>query len=99
VKRYILTKAATADLIQIAEYIAADNPKAADRMIGLIEKRCDSVVDFPDRGTDRSQWGAGLRSVNVGNYYVFYRHVNASIEIARIIHSARNIDAIFNPNE
>ncbi len=81
----------------IVEYIAAENPDAAERMIEMIDSRCARVAEFPDSGTDRSNLSPGMRSITVGSYFVFYVRNRRNIEIVRVLHSARDIDSIFNP--
>ena len=39
------------DLLEIDEYIAADNPVEAEKLIGKIEKAVLSLCDFPFLGT------------------------------------------------
>jgi len=38
--------------------------------------------------------GPNIRSFLVGNYVVFYRPIQDSIEVARVLHGARDIDAL-----
>jgi toxin ParE1/3/4 len=46
-------------------------------------------------GQQRPELAANLRSYSVGNYVIFYRPVQKGIEIARVIHAARDIGAQF----
>jgi len=45
----------------------------------------------------RDELAPGLRSLPVGNYVVFYRGREGGIEVIRVLHGARDIDALFNP--
>jgi toxin ParE1/3/4 len=38
---------------------------------------------------------AGLRSFPVGRYVIFYLQVQDSLQIVRILHGARDLDAVF----
>jgi toxin ParE1/3/4 len=42
-------------------------------------------------GTPRDTLAPGLRSFPVGSYLVFYRVVPEGIEVARILHGARDL--------
>ena len=39
-----------------------------------------------------------LRSFPVGNYVIFYRPIDNGIEVARVLHGARDIDSLFGAN-
>ena len=41
----------------------------------------------------------GLRSWSVGNYVIFYRQVSTGIDIVRVLHGARDIEALFHDAE
>ena len=45
---------ALTDLTEIWEYIAADSPSAADRVLGEIEEAIRALVRFPPMGHTRS---------------------------------------------
>jgi toxin ParE1/3/4 len=46
-------------------------------------------------GTARDNLAPGLRSFPVGNYLVFYRITPEGIEVARVLHGARDLRAVF----
>jgi toxin ParE1/3/4 len=86
---------AEADLEEIWWYIAQDNPDAADVLLDQIEERCAVVAQFPLMGTARHDLLPSLRSLAVGNYVVFYLPLNGGIEVARVLHGRRDLDALF----
>jgi toxin ParE1/3/4 len=86
---------AEADLEEIWWYIAQDNPDAADAFLDQIEERCAVLAQFPLMGTDREDLLPFLRSLVVGSYAVFYLPVIDGIEIARVLHGRRDLDALF----
>ncbi len=45
----------------------------------------------PKSGRARADIGKGIRSFVVGQYVVFYRAVPGGIDVARVMHGARNI--------
>ena len=48
----------------------------------------------PEAGRLRPELRAGLRSFPVGRYLIFYTVNSSDIEIARVIHSARDIEGL-----
>jgi toxin ParE1/3/4 len=93
---YTLTVPAKADLLEILAYIAVDNVDAAlsmyDRFYGCFEMLAVS----PAAGRRREELEAGLRSFPLGSYVVFYRARLETIEVIRVLHGSRDIDALFN---
>lgn len=83
------------DLREIWRYIARDDVDAADRMIDQFEDRCLRLAEHPEAGRARPELAPGLRSLPVGRYIVFYRPGPDSLEIARVVHGARDLPALF----
>ena len=83
------------DLDEIWWYIAQDNPDSADGFLGKIEERCRAAAQFPGMGISREELMPALRSLPVGNYLVFYLPVENGIEVVRVLHGMRDIDAVF----
>lgn len=46
-------------------------------------------------GRSREELAPGLRSFPVARYVVFYRTGHRGIEIARVLHGARDLDLLF----
>ncbi|MCL2640198.1 MAG: type II toxin-antitoxin system RelE/ParE family toxin [Phycisphaerales bacterium] len=86
------------DLEEIWNFIAQDNPIAANRVIEQILDVFRRLADTPRMGRQREELAAGLRSHPFGNYIILYKIRGEYIEITRIIHSARNLHAIFHPD-
>jgi toxin ParE1/3/4 len=76
-------------------YIAADNPAAAEKVIDSIEATCDMLAREPLVGRKRPELDPRLRSFVVGQYVVFYAAQQAEVDIVRILHSRRDIEAQF----
>lgn len=87
--------AAEIDLAGIWDHIAKDNRQAANRVLDLIERRVQAISQFPMIGAARPDLADDLRCYWAGNYGIFYRLKPASVEIARVIHGARDILAQF----
>ena len=94
-KRYRLDIDAKEDIASIHKYIANDNRAAADRLIDNLKEKFRLLVAQPQIGQLRPELALNLRSLCVGNYVVFYRSAHGGIEIARVIHAARDIEAQF----
>jgi toxin ParE1/3/4 len=83
------------DLAEIWAYIADDNPGRADVFADLLDSKFRALARQPSMGRVRSELGADLRSFVVGRYVIFYLPLSNGIEIVRVIHGARDIEAIF----
>ena len=83
------------DLAEIADYIAADNPVRAQSFALEIRERCRSILKAPEGGRSRADIEGHLRSVVHGRYVIFYTLTPHEVRIQRVLHSARNIKAIF----
>lgn len=92
---YLLTFQAVKDLEEIHDFIAEDNPKIALSFINSIEGKCETLASSPEIGRKRDNLAPELRSFPYRSYVIFYRHKKSVIEIIRILHGARDIEAIF----
>ena len=93
--RYILSAPALRDLEQIDDYVSADNPVAADRLLDSFRAAFDLLAAMPAAGRRRDEIGQGVRSFVVGMYVIFYRVVGGSVEIVRVLHGRRDIGGAF----
>lgn len=79
---------ASADLLEIVVYIAADNPTAAQVLKNSIEEKVAALVDHPKRC--RPGRIKGTRElVAHPNYIVLYRISGTVIEVLRVKHAKR----------
>jgi len=69
----------------------------ADAQVRTIRRACQRLVSLPFSGRDRGDLVPGIRSIVSNLYIVFYRVRNATIEIVRVLHGRRNIEAVFVP--
>ena len=86
---------AEADLDEIWGYAAEYNAKTADQKIARIVTTCFTLIDTPELGRRREEFRAKLRSFPVGNHLIFYRVVPERVDILRILHGARDLEALF----
>jgi toxin ParE1/3/4 len=83
------------DLREILDRIAIDKPGAALRHVEKLEDACRALARNPEMGTARDDLMAGVRIWSVGNYAIFFRRAQDGIEVIRVVHGARDFDAIF----
>ncbi|MFP5468253.1 MAG: type II toxin-antitoxin system RelE/ParE family toxin [Alphaproteobacteria bacterium] len=88
------TVRAESDIEDLWLYIATDNPQAADRILDDIEAQCRLIATQPNMGRLRSELTPGLRSFPVGRYIILYQTLPDGIEVVRVLHSARDLDAL-----
>jgi toxin ParE1/3/4 len=93
--RIIRAPAAETDAVEIWAYIAADNPSAADRLLDRFDRIFQKLATQPLLGRAVEQIAPNLRFIPIGSYLVFYRVTEDGVEIARILHGARDITAEF----
>jgi toxin ParE1/3/4 len=82
-----------ADLDSIWSFIAADNVRAADRLLDRIGKVFEMLAHTPSAGRERPELGRGLRSFAVGNYVIFYVADSGGVEIVRVLNGRQDIAA------
>lgn len=85
--KVVFTRPTYQDLAEIRTWIAADNPRAADRMVEKLVSACSGLSRFPLRYPEIA--ARRLRKRPVGSYLIFYR-VTDKVEIVRILHAARD---------
>lgn len=83
------------DLLEIATYIARDKPQAARKFVQMLRDRCRFIAKHRGFGSARPLLtGGALRSHVLGNYVIYFRRLEAVVEIVRILHAARDHDAL-----
>jgi toxin ParE1/3/4 len=93
-----LTEQAEADLDEAWAYLATKNRRAADRLIDAIWDAARRHARFPESGRSREEYAANLRSFVVSPFVVFYRPVEDTIEVIRVLHGRRDIRRIMRKN-
>ncbi len=92
-RRLLLSPRAAADLEDIAEYIARDNPERAATFIEELEATCRAVAATPDIYPARPDLAPGLRMAVHGRYLVLFRELpgQSAVRVERVLHGARNL--------
>jgi plasmid stabilization system protein ParE len=79
------------DLDEIWEYIRADNPDAADRMIAEILSAIRALVSLPNQGHRRPDLTSRpLRFTRVRNYLIAYAPDEKPLWVVAVIHGRRS---------
>ena len=92
--RIVLTPQAQEDAIDIWLYVAADDPRAADRIANAIERAYLRLARNPKLGPARPDIGRELRYLRAGRYLILYRIVEGAVEVVRIVHGARYLQTL-----
>ena len=83
------------DLLEAWLYVAEDSVTAADRMLDQIEAEAIRLLDHPEMGGERRELSPGIRSWPTSTpYTLFYFPDEQGIIVARVLHHARDIQAI-----
>ena len=93
--RVRITPLAELDLEEIWFFIAQDDPVAADRLLDLLENKCNLLADNPQMGPARADIAKDLRYHPVGNYLLLYCVISGGIELVRVVHGARDLANLF----
>ncbi len=89
------TPAAVDDMDEIFSYISKDNVDAAGNMLSKLNSNISSLADFPNKGSvlsdeEYSLIQRGYRFIVVNPYLIFYRIINDTVVIHRILHGRRD---------
>ena len=98
--KVVFTPQAKGDLIEIARHISGRNPRRAKTFVGELRAKAMALGDRPMAfplvdGFARQ----GLRRRVFGDYLIFYRIEDRGISIVRIVHGARDYEALLFPEE
>lgn len=86
---------AAADILDIWDHIAEDSLDQADRWVDKLDEKFGILATQPLMGRAREELAADLRSFPFGRYVIFYTPVQDGIDVVRVLHSARDVDAAF----
>jgi toxin ParE1/3/4 len=89
------------DLIDLATYIAEENMDVSDNFLAAAEETFKQLAQTPKMGRLRDFYNSNLADIRqqaikgFKNYLVFYRVRDGDVEILRVLHGRRDIEAIF----
>lgn len=93
--RLTILPAARADLIEIGDFIAQDNPARALSFVVEIEAKMFRVAERPESFPVRDDVHEGLRSARHGRYLIFFLDAGPEIQVVRVLHGARDLPSVF----
>jgi toxin ParE1/3/4 len=81
---------ARSDLLEIARFIAADDPAAARRWVALLRRRADEVASLPRSGRRVPEFASdSVREIVVGNYRIVYQIAGKGIAVLTVFEGHR----------
>ncbi|MFZ1624037.1 MAG: type II toxin-antitoxin system RelE/ParE family toxin [Gammaproteobacteria bacterium] len=87
---------AETDILEIWNYIADDSVAAADRWVDRLDEQFRVLAMQPAMGRARDELARDVRSLPFGRYVIFYVPLDDGIDVVRVLHGARDIDAVYN---
>ena len=94
--KWRLTKRADSDLDAIWNYIAKDNPLAADRVEQKFYEDFAKLAETPGMGHFRDDLAdRRYRFYREYSFLIVYRIVGKTLRIVRVIHGARDMSRLF----
>ncbi|MBD2620177.1 type II toxin-antitoxin system RelE/ParE family toxin [Microcystis flos-aquae FACHB-1344] len=93
--RYIIAPSASQGLNKIADYFLVVNIEAGEKLFRKFYKKCQQLVQFPKLGRSYSHIKPSLRGLPLDGYIIFYRVINETVEILRIVNGRQDLDALF----
>jgi len=91
-KPFVLTPRAERDLNQIWDYIAADNLRAANRVLKALESAMRKLAQNPSLGHWREDLADKRHRFHlVYSYLIVYRYESKPLQVIRVLHAARDV--------
>ena len=86
--RIVYSREAVQDLVRLREFIAVENPAAAQRIAAQLRQKIEGLRDFPDQGVEvgRAPDPLRMRDLIVGRYVARYLRIEKAIFILRVWH-------------
>src|SRR5437870_5530960 len=94
-KKLIIAPRARADMVGVWDFVSPAGKLAANRFVAKVRKQCKLLAWFPGIGRARDELSAGLRSFPVHPFIIFFRVGDRTVEIARVLHGARDLEAFW----
>ena len=88
--KLIFSKTAVGDLIRLREFIALNNPAAAQRIAQRLKGAIQRLVDSPQIGRPVKNMPGEIRELIFGKYIVRYEGGHNSLYILNIWHGKEN---------
>lgn len=82
------------DLLEIGDYIAKDSRASARRFVAKLIEQCQRIGSAPLGYVGREDLAPGLRMAALGRYVIFFRILDGTVRIERVLHGARNLPTV-----
>jgi toxin ParE1/3/4 len=82
------------DLLDIGDYIAKDSRASAQQFVGKLMAQCQRIGTSPMGYVGREDLAPGLRMAGLGHYVIFFRVIDETVRIERVLHGARNLPIV-----
>ena len=90
----VWTEPALSDLDAIADFIALENPVAAQKLVRRVFKHVEQFADHPKSGSKPAELkGRNYRQIIEPPCRVFYRHDNIRVFILHVMRSEQRLSA------
>ena len=86
---------AAEDIAAVWDFIADDNPDAADHWVDQLDTQLRLLATQPLMGRARDEIAPAIRSFPFGRYLVFYLPIGDGIDVVRVLHGTRDVDTAF----
>lgn len=83
------------DIDEIWDFIAEDNQSQADTFVDRMSLKFKLLSREPGLGRLRDELMPELQSFPFERYVIFYRRIRSGIEVVRVLHGARVVEAQF----
>lgn len=93
--RYIIAPSASQDLNNIAEYFLKVNVRTGEKFFLKFNHKCQQLIQFPYLGRPYSHIKPSLRGLSLEGYIIFYRFIDETLEILRIVNGRQDLKALF----
>lgn len=87
------------DLLDIGDFIAKDSRANARRFVGKLVEQCKRIANAPLGYAGREDLAPGLRMAALGRYVIFFRAIDGTVRIERVLHGARNLPAVLESDQ
>jgi toxin ParE1/3/4 len=97
-RKLLIKRQARVDLLDIWDYIAADNVTAANRVLQKLDAAMRGLADMPGKGHTRAEVrDPRYRFWTVYSYVIAYRYDDTTLTVVRVVHGRRNLGRLFKP--
>lgn len=94
-RHLVILPAARADLVDVADFIALDNPERAMSFLAEIEAKMGQVAARPESFPVRDDVYQGMRAARHGRYLIFFLTGAEEVQVVRVLHGARDLPRLF----